>query len=77
MNVVVLSTVGTAGTALRAKPAYSAQVLATEPAGAILRVTEDSQADVRARIGKKNEWIQVRDNQGRRGYIMAVFVAEK
>ena len=75
--MVVLSAVGAVGTELRAKPSYSAQVLGTEPAGTIMRVTEDNQADVRARIGKKNEWIQVRDDQGRRGYIMAIFVAEK
>jgi hypothetical protein len=77
MMLIVLNTVGVAGTGLRAKPSYSAQVLATEPAGTVLRVTEDNQAEVRARIGKKNEWIQVRDSQGRRGYIMAPFVAEQ
>ena len=77
MMVVVLNTVGAAGTPLRAKPSYTAQVVATQPAGAVLRVTEDNLAEVRARIGKKNEWIWVRDNQGRRGYIMAIFVAEQ
>ncbi len=77
MWVVVLNTVGSQGTPLQAKPSYNAQTLATEPAGAALRVTEDNQASVRARIGKKNEWIQVRDNQGRRGYVMALVVAEK
>ena len=77
MMVVVLNTVGATGTGLRAKPSYTAQVLAVQPAGAVLRVTEDDLADVRARIGKKNEWIWVRDGQGRRGYILALFVAEQ
>ena len=77
MMVVVLNTVGAAGTSMRSKPAYSAQVIATEPAGAILRVTENNLAEVRARIGKKNEWVWVRDQQGRRGYILALFVAEQ
>ena len=75
--VVVLNSVGAPGTALRAKPSYTAQVLAVEPAGTILRVTEDNLNDARAHIGKKNEWIWVRDDQGRRGYVLAIFVAEK
>ena len=77
MMVVVLNSVGAPGTALRAKPSYTAQVLAVEPAGTILRVTEDNLNDARAHIGKKNEWIWVRDDQGRRGYVLAIFVAEK
>ena len=75
MMVVVLSSVGAAGTHMRSKPSYTANILATEPAGAVLRVTEDNLADARAHIGKKNEWIQVRDSQGRRGYVMAISVA--
>ena len=77
MMVVVLNSVGAAGTAMHSKPSYTANILATQPAGAVLRVTEDNLDDARAHIGKKNEWIQVRDSQGRRGYVMAIFVAEK
>ena len=77
MYVVVASTAGKTGLLLRLKPAPTASGVATEPPGTLLKVTEDNLAEVRLRIGKKNEWIQVRDPQGRRGYIQAQFVIEK
>ena len=75
--LVVLKKVGTMGTRMRVKPSHTAGVVATQPAGAVLRVLEGDLAEVRARIGKKNEWIEVRDSQGRRGYVLALFVAEQ
>ena len=74
MMLVVLKTVGTMGTRMRVKPSHTAAVVATQPAGAVLRVLEDNLDEVRARLGKKNEWIEVRDSQGRRGYVLALFV---
>lgn len=77
MMVMVLNTVGKAGLSMRFKPSHTAQAIAVQPAGAVLRVTEDNLAEVRRRIGRKNEWIWVRDRQGRRGYVLAIFVAEQ
>jgi hypothetical protein len=77
MLLVVLNTVGATGTSLRARPSHTARVVAVQPAGAVLRVTEDNLAEVRARIGKKNEWVMVSDRLGRRGYILSLFVAEQ
>jgi hypothetical protein len=77
MMVVVLNTVGATGTAMRSKPSHTAQVVAVQPAGAVLRVLEDNPVEVRKRFGKKNEWVEVRDRLGRRGQILTLFVAEQ
>jgi hypothetical protein len=65
------------GLPMRQKASHTAGVVATQPVGAVLRVVEDDLADVRRRIGKKNEWVFVRDNQKRRGYVLSLFVAEQ
>ena len=77
MTLVVLSNAGSAGLSLRQKPAHVAPVIGNEPVGALLRVMEANQAEVRGRIGKKNEWVFVRDTLGRRGYVLTLFVAEQ
>jgi hypothetical protein len=77
MFVVVLSSAGKTGLSLNQKANYSSGVLATEPVGTVLRVLDADKAAARKRLGKKNEWIYARDPQARKGYLMAMFVAEQ
>jgi len=71
LDVVVLYTVGSIGLRLRSEP-YGT-ILATEKAGTRLRVLE-SAAQAKNKIGVPNQWLNVRDPQGRTGYVAAWYV---
>ena len=74
--VVVSASVGGRGLRLRAKPKPNADPVATEPAGAKLTVLEKPEK-ARPKIGAENQWLNVRDPKGRRGYVMAKYVELK
>ena len=62
-----------AGLRLRSAPTTASDTVAIEPPGANLRVIEP--VDVATpKIGVYNQWIHVRDAQGREGYVAAWYV---
>jgi SH3-like domain-containing protein len=62
-----------AGLRLRSAPTTASQTVAIEPPGASLRVSEP--ADVALpKLGVYDQWIKVRDGQGREGYVAAWYV---
>ncbi len=71
LDVIVLYSVGSIGLRLRSEP-YGT-ILATEKAGTRLRVLE-SAAQAKNKIGVPNQWLNVRDPQGRTGYVAAWYV---
>lgn len=75
LTVVVSQSVGPNGLRLRKKPALDGALLAVEPAGAKLTVLEKAEK-ARPKIGREGQWLNVRDPQGRRGYVMAQYVGE-
>ncbi len=77
MRVVISPVVGKGGLRLRKNADYVSEILAIHPIGTVLRVLEENFADVRRRIGKRNQWIWVRDDKGNRGYVLSEFVIEQ
>jgi hypothetical protein len=71
LDVIVLYSVGSNGLRLRSEP-YGT-ILASEKAGTHLRVLE-SIAQAAQKIGVANQWLNVRDPQGRVGYVAAWYV---
>ncbi len=62
-----------AGLRLRSAPTTASDTVAIEPPGALLRVIEP--VDVATpKIGVYDQWIHVRDGQGREGYVAAWYV---
>ena len=61
------------GLSLRAAPTTNADILAIEASGSYLRVLED-EASARQKVGVVNQWIQVRDTDGREGYVAAWYL---
>jgi hypothetical protein len=61
------------GLRLRSAPATASDTVAIEPPGALLRVTEPVDAAL-PKIGIYDQWIKVRDGQGREGYVAAWYV---
>jgi len=77
MSVEVLSSAGKTGLKMFQKPRIEAGVITTLSVGMVLRVLDADKGEVRKHLGKKNEWVYVRDYQARKGYVQAMFVGEK
>jgi hypothetical protein len=73
LMVVVSSSVGSAGLRMRKQPSKGAAVVAIQPAGKHLAALDDADK-ARQKIGKANQWLLVRDDQKRRGYVEAQYV---
>jgi hypothetical protein len=69
----VLDSVGTYGLRLRAFPSLGGSMVGIEKAGSYLTVIEPAKS-AQAKIGVANQWINVRDSSGLRGYVMASYV---
>jgi hypothetical protein len=70
-----LNTGGGAGLNLREKPSATSTLITVAPIGSILTALDDADT-VRGQIGKKNQWLRVRDRKGRRGFVNAGYVKE-
>lgn len=73
LTVVVSNSVGSAGLRMRKQPSKGAAVVALQPAGKHLAVLDNAEK-TRRKIGRANQWILVRDDQRRRGYVEAQYV---
>jgi hypothetical protein len=71
--VVVSSSVGSSGLRLRKTASKSGALLMVLKAGTSLRVIEPA-GKAKAKIGQANQWIYVREPNGKRGYVGAEFV---
>ena len=71
--VVVSSAVGTSGLRLRKSPSKGGALIAVLKAGARLTVLDPAKK-AKARIGKANQWLQVRTADNQRGYVSAEYV---
>ncbi len=67
-------TVGKYGLRLRAFPSLAGTLVGIEKAGVFLTVIEPPNSAL-AKVGIANQWINVRDPNGLRGYVMASYVA--
>ena len=75
MEVVVNTNVIRPGLNLRQQPSTTSEILGVEAVGTQLRVL-DNPDEARAKIGKVGQWILVKDQKGRRGYVGAAYVVE-
>ena len=75
MDVIVGANVARPGLNLRKLPSTASDILAVELIGVRLRVLDDP-AQVRGCIGNASQWILVKDDAGRRGYVNAAYVVE-
>ena len=73
LTLVVSDAVGTGGLRLRKTPSMGGDLLMVLKARTRLIVTEP-EGKAKAKIGKANQWIQVREPGGRRGYVAAAYV---
>lgn len=64
-----------AGLRLRTQPTLASDTLAIQPPGAYLRIVEPLEAAL-PKIGVYDQWIRVRDGQGREGYVAAWYVEQ-
>jgi hypothetical protein len=64
-----------AGLRLRSAPTTASDTVVIEPPGALLRVTEPVDVAL-PKIGVYDQWIKVRDGQGRDGYVAAWYVEQ-
>ncbi len=71
--VYVSNVVGTGGLRMRKTPSKGGALITILKAGTRLRVVE-SPAKAKAKIGKVNQWLYVREPSGKRGYVSAEFV---
>jgi hypothetical protein len=71
--VVVSSAVGTSGLRLRKTPSKGGALISVLKAGTQLTVL-DSAKKAKAKIGKANQWLQVRTPNNQRGYVSAEYV---
>jgi hypothetical protein len=71
--VVVSSAVGPSGLRLRQTASKSGALMMVLKAGTRLIVVEPA-GKAKAKIGKANQWIYVREPNGKRGYVGAEFV---
>lgn len=72
LTLIVSPSVGKSGLRLRKAPSMAGALVAVEKAGAKLTVLEPANA-ARAKIGTQ-QWINVRDPKGRRGYVLGQYV---
>jgi len=70
----VANAVGTGGLRLRAFPSLAGSLVGIEKAGAFLTVIEPPNSAL-VKVGVVNQWINVRDPNGLRGYVMASYVS--
>ena len=70
----VSDAVGPSGLRLRGFPSEGGSLVGIEQAETILTVIEPPSAAL-AKVGVTNQWINVRDPSGLRGYVMASYVA--
>ena len=75
ISVIVNTNVVKPGLNLRKLPSFSAEILGVEPIGSKLLVLDDANQAL-PRIGKGGEWLLVKDDKGRRGYVAAVYVKQ-
>jgi hypothetical protein len=75
MEVIVSNNVAKPGLNIRKQPSTASEILGVEPVGSRLRVLDDP-TETRARLGKSGQWILVKDDKGRRGYVGAAYVIE-
>ena len=73
LSVVVSSSVGSGGLRLRKTASKSGSLIMVLKAGTKLTVIEPV-VKAKAKIGKVNQWIYVREPNGKRGYVGAEFV---
>jgi hypothetical protein len=73
LEVLVSKSVGTGGLRLRKYPSLGGALVAIEKAGTRLIVLEKADK-AGEKIGKSGQWLNVRDSNGRRGYVMAQYV---
>ncbi len=73
LQVRVSAQVGSNGLRMRKQASTLAALVAVQPVGAILAVLDD-EATARAKVGQSNRWINVRDRQGREGFVAAWLV---
>jgi hypothetical protein len=71
--VVVSSSVGSSGLRLRKTASKSGTLIMVLKAGTRLTVVEPA-GKAKAKVGKANQWIYVREPNGKRGYVSAEFV---
>ncbi|MFZ5908904.1 MAG: C39 family peptidase [Chloroflexota bacterium] len=64
-----------AGLRLRTQPTVASDTLAIQPPGADLRIVEPLEVAL-PKIGVYDQWIRVRDRQGREGYVAAWYVEQ-
>jgi hypothetical protein len=74
LTVVVSSAVGTSGLRLRKSPSKGGALIAVLKAGTRLTVLDPAKK-AKTRIGKPNQWLQVRTSNNQRGYVSAEYVA--
>ncbi len=70
----VIDAVGPNGLRLRAFPSLAGTLVGIEKTGAFLTVIEPPNSAL-SKVGIANQWINVRDPNGLRGYVMASYVA--
>ena len=70
----VVDAVGSGGLRLRAFPSLAGSLVGIEKAGTLLTVIEPPNSAI-AKVGVVNQWINVRDPNDLRGYVMASYVA--
>jgi len=75
MFVAVNNSVAKPGLNLRKQPSTSSEILGVLPIGSKMRVLDDPTM-ARSVIGKAGQWILVKDEKGRRGYVGATYVKE-
>ena len=73
LTLVVSDAVGTGGLRLRKTPSLGGALVMVLPAGTRLAVLEPA-GKAKAKVGKANQWIQVREPGGRKGYVGAAYV---
>jgi hypothetical protein len=73
LTIVVSEAVGTSGLRLRKSPSMGAALVMVLKAGTRLTVLE-AHEKAKAKVGKANKWIHVREPGGRRGYVAAAYV---
>jgi hypothetical protein len=73
LTIVVSDAVGTGGLRLRKTPSLGGALVMVLAAGTRLTVLEPA-GKAKAKVGKANQWIQVREPGGSKGYVGAAYV---
>lgn len=73
LALVVSEAVGTSGLRLRKTPSLGGALVTVLKAGTRLAVLEP-EGKAKAKVGKANQWIHVREPNGKRGYVGAAYV---